>query len=242
MSRQRAPVSGHLKVLSPQVHAGRDGFRLPSCMDNRPLKFEEWDAMRPQSVCLGHAGGLGDEQAGGVFTEQVIRPGYWTRRSPVSMQVDDPGRMRRVAADGFRVLVTTLTKRMAEDLTEYQRTGHPGALYAFRHRHAGTHRDPARPAARCLRQWWAPAARGAGYSAGWWRFWTPTGGVLAKRNLLIQSWSGGAQRRGPGEMYAETGSMERAIGKPTGGAPNRRPIMRRTGSRPRRSRKTSRTC
>jgi excinuclease ABC subunit B len=89
------------------------GFRLPSCMDNRPLKFEEWNAMRPQTVFVSATPAAWEmEQTGGVFTEQVIRP--------VDMQVDDLlDEIRRVAAQGLRVLVTTLTKRMAEDLTEY---------------------------------------------------------------------------------------------------------------------------
>ena len=101
------------------------GFRLPSCMDNRPLKFEEWDAMRPQSVFVSATPAAWEiERAGGVFTEQVIRPtGLLDPKveiRPVEMQVDDLlDEVRRVAADGFRVLVTVLTKRMAEDLTEY---------------------------------------------------------------------------------------------------------------------------
>jgi excinuclease ABC subunit B len=101
------------------------GFRLPSCMDNRPLKFEEWDAMRPQSVFVSATPADWElEQAGGVFTEQVIRPtGLLDPKveiRPVEMQVDDLlDEVRRVAADGYRTLCTTLTKRMAEDLTEY---------------------------------------------------------------------------------------------------------------------------
>ena len=101
------------------------GFRLPSCMDNRPLKFEEWDAMRPQSVFVSATPASWElEQAGGVFTEQVIRPTGLldpeVEIRPVEMQVDDLlDEVRRVAADGYRTLVTTLTKRMAEDLTEY---------------------------------------------------------------------------------------------------------------------------
>jgi excinuclease ABC subunit B len=101
------------------------GFRLPSCMDNRPLKFEEWDAMRPQSVFVSATPAAWElEQAGGVFTEQVIRPTGLidppVEIRPVSMQVDDLlDEIRKVAAKGNRVLVTTLTKRMAEDLTEY---------------------------------------------------------------------------------------------------------------------------
>ena len=101
------------------------GFRLPSCMDNRPLKFEEWDAMRPQSIYVSATpGGWELEQTGGVFTEQVIRPTGLldpeVEIRPVEMQVDDLlDEVKRVAQSGFRTLVTTLTKRMAEDLTEY---------------------------------------------------------------------------------------------------------------------------
>ena len=101
------------------------GFRLPSCMDNRPLKFEEWDAMRPQSVFVSATPAAWElEQTGGVFTEQVIRPtgllDPQVEIRPVEMQVDDLlDEVRIVAAKGFRTLVTTLTKRMAEDLTEY---------------------------------------------------------------------------------------------------------------------------
>ena len=101
------------------------GFRLPSCIDNRPLKFEEWDAMRPQSVFVSATPAAWEmEQTGGVFTEQVIRPTGLidpeVEIRPVEMQVDDLlDEVRHVAARGLRTLVTTLTKRMAEDLTEY---------------------------------------------------------------------------------------------------------------------------
>ncbi|MCT4554044.1 MAG: excinuclease ABC subunit UvrB [Pelagimonas sp.] len=101
------------------------GFRLPSCMDNRPLKFEEWDAMRPQSVFVSATPAAWEmEQSGGVFTEQVIRPTGLldpeVEIRPVDMQVDDVlDEIRRVTAEGLRTLITTLTKRMAEDLTEY---------------------------------------------------------------------------------------------------------------------------
>jgi len=101
------------------------GFRLPSCMDNRPLKFEEWDAMRPQSVFVSATPAAWElDAAGGVFTEQVIRPtgllAPVIEIRPVDTQVDDVmDEIRRVSADGYRTLVTTLTKRMAEDLTEY---------------------------------------------------------------------------------------------------------------------------
>jgi len=101
------------------------GFRLPSCMDNRPLRFEEWDAMRPQTVAVSATPGSWElEQSGGVFVEQVIRPTGLTDPPvdirPARTQVDDLlGELRRVAAAGYRALVTVLTKRMAEDLTEY---------------------------------------------------------------------------------------------------------------------------
>ncbi|WP_339109967.1 excinuclease ABC subunit UvrB [Thioclava sp. GXIMD4216] len=101
------------------------GFRLPSCMDNRPLKFEEWDAMRPQSVFVSATPGKWEmEQTGGIFAEQVIRPTGLLdpviEIRPVETQVDDVlDEIRLVAAKGLRTLVTTLTKRMAEDLTEY---------------------------------------------------------------------------------------------------------------------------
>jgi excinuclease ABC subunit B len=101
------------------------GFRLPSCMDNRPLKFEEWDAMRPQSVYVSATPGSWEmEQTGGVFTEQIIRPtgllDPQVEIRPVEMQVDDlVDEIRIVTENGMRTLVTTLTKRMAEDLTEY---------------------------------------------------------------------------------------------------------------------------
>jgi excinuclease ABC subunit B len=101
------------------------GFRLPSCIDNRPLKFEEWDAMRPQSVYVSATPGAWElERTGGVFAEQVIRPTGLIDPvclvRPVEHQVDDLlSEARDCAAKGQRVLVTTLTKRMAEDLTEY---------------------------------------------------------------------------------------------------------------------------
>ena len=101
------------------------GFRLPSCLDNRPLRFEEWDAMRPQTVHVSATpGGWEMEQSGGVFVEQVIRPTGLIDPPidirPARAQVDDLlGEVREVAANGYRSLVTVLTKRMAEDLTEY---------------------------------------------------------------------------------------------------------------------------
>lgn len=101
------------------------GFRLPSCLDNRPLKFEEWDIMRTQSVFVSATPGKWElEHTGGVFAEQVIRPTGLVdpiiEIRPVGTQVDDLlFECHIVIAKGQRVLVTTLTKRMAEDLTEY---------------------------------------------------------------------------------------------------------------------------
>ena len=101
------------------------GFRLPSCIDNRPLRFNEWEAMRPQSVFVSATPGDWElEQTQGVFAEQVIRPTGLIDPPviirPVEEQVDDLiAEARDTAAKGYRTLVTTLTKRMAEDLTEY---------------------------------------------------------------------------------------------------------------------------
>ena len=101
------------------------GFRLPSCMDNRPLRFEEWDAMRPQTLAVSATPGPWEmEESRGVFVEQVIRPTGLidppVEVRPARTQVDDlVGEVRQAAARGFRSLVTVLTKRMAEDLTEY---------------------------------------------------------------------------------------------------------------------------
>jgi excinuclease ABC subunit B len=101
------------------------GFRLPSCMDNRPLRFEEWDAMRPQTTCVSATPGPWElNESGGVFVEQVIRPTGLIDPPvdvrPARTQVDDlVGEVRAVAQKGYRALVTVLTKRMAEDLTEY---------------------------------------------------------------------------------------------------------------------------
>src|SRR4051812_10835346 len=101
------------------------GFRLPSCVDNRPLKFEEWERFRPLTVFVSATPGPWEmERTAGVFAEQVIRPTGLidpvTEVRPVEHQVDDLlAECRTVAGRGGRVLVTTLTKRMAEDLTDY---------------------------------------------------------------------------------------------------------------------------
>jgi len=101
------------------------GFRLPSCVDNRPLKFEEWEAMRPQTVYVSATPGPWEmERTAGVFVEQVVRPTGLIDPEcivrPVETQVDDLlAEVKKCAALAQRTLVTTLTKRMAEDLTEY---------------------------------------------------------------------------------------------------------------------------
>jgi len=101
------------------------GFRLPSCADNRPLKFEEWEFMRPQSIFVSATPGPWElQRTGGVFVEQVIRPTGLIDPvcliRPTETQVDDViAECRDAAAKGQRVLITTLTKRMAEDLTDY---------------------------------------------------------------------------------------------------------------------------
>ncbi|MDC0565185.1 excinuclease ABC subunit UvrB, partial [Amylibacter sp.] len=108
-----------------KVTLSEHGFRLPSCTDNRPLKFEEWDAMRPQSVFVSATPQKWElEQSGGIFAEQIIRPTGLLdppiEIRPVDTQVDDLlSEIRIVTEQGNRVLVTTLTKRMSEDLTEY---------------------------------------------------------------------------------------------------------------------------
>jgi excinuclease ABC subunit B len=101
------------------------GFRLPSAIDNRPLRFEEWNAMRPQTIYVSATpGGWEMNQTGGVFTEQVIRPTGLidppVEIKPIEDQVDDLiHEAKETSRKGYRTLVTTLTKRMAEDLTEF---------------------------------------------------------------------------------------------------------------------------
>ncbi len=101
------------------------GFRLPSCIDNRPLKFAEWESFRPQTVFVSATPGPWEmERTGGTFAEQVIRPTGLIdpvcEIRPVEHQVDDLlAEIRLTVQRGARVLVTTLTKRMSEDLTEY---------------------------------------------------------------------------------------------------------------------------
>jgi excinuclease ABC subunit B len=101
------------------------GFRLPSCMDNRPLKFEEWDYMRPRTVFVSATPSAWElEQTGGVFAEQVIRPTGLIDPvviiRPTENQIDDLiHECQKVITENGRILITTLTKKMAEALTEY---------------------------------------------------------------------------------------------------------------------------
>lgn len=108
-----------------KITLSEHGFRLPSCMDNRPLKFEEWDKLRGNSIFVSATPGPWElDQTNGVFAEQVVRPTGLVdpivHVRPTENQVDDlMHESKRVIAEGGRVLVTTLTKKMAEDLTEY---------------------------------------------------------------------------------------------------------------------------
>ncbi len=149
------------------------GFRLPSCMDNRPLRFEEWDAMRPQTVAVSATpGGWELDQSGGVFAEQVIRPTGLidppVEIRPAKTQVDDVlgeikqtarGRIPHAGHDADQA-----HGRGPDRISPRKRRAR--ALHAFGHRHAGAHRDPARSAPRRVRRAGRhqPAARGAGHS------------------------------------------------------------------------------
>jgi excinuclease ABC subunit B len=145
------------------------GFRLPSCIDNRPLRFNEWDAMRPQTVAVSATPGSWEmEQSGGVFAEQVIRPTGLidppVEIRPVEDQVQDCiEECRKVAQAGYRTLVTTLTKRMAEDLTEFM---HEAGL-RVRYMHSDVETLERIELICCVRGWTFP-------NAGWWRSSTPT--------------------------------------------------------------------
>jgi excinuclease ABC subunit B len=126
-SHQTVPQIGAMSKgdLRRKVTLAEYGFRLPSCIDNRPLRFNEWDAMRPQTVSVSATpGGWEMERTGGTFSEQVIRPTGLidppVEIKPVEDQVQDLiNEAKKTAEAGYRTLVTTLTKRMAEDLTEF---------------------------------------------------------------------------------------------------------------------------
>ncbi len=233
------------------------GFRLPSCMDNRPLKFEEWDAMRPQSVFVSATPAAWEiEQAGGVFTEQVIRPTGLDRPARGDPPRRDAGRRparrgpprrrRRQPRAGDRA---DQAHGRGPDRVP-ARTGRSGALHAFRHRHDRAHRDPARPAAGRLRRArrHQPAARGARHSrmrAGR----DPRrrqGGVPALGDLADPDHRpGGAQRRRPGHHVRRPDHRldgARARRDRTAAARSRSPTTTPTASPRRRSARTSRTC
>jgi excinuclease ABC subunit B len=146
------------------------GFRLPSALDNRPLKFPEFEQLVGPTLYISATPGEYElQRCQGVVVEQIIRPTGLEDPElvlkPVDGQVDDLlAEIRERVAKKERTLVTTLTKRMAEDLTDYlSRDGRARALPAQRHRRARTRRDPARPAPRRLRRAGGhqPAARGA---------------------------------------------------------------------------------
>ncbi len=111
--------------LSRKTTLSEHGFRLPACKDNRPLKFEEWEELRPQTIHVSATPGPWElEQTSGAFIEQLVRPTGLLDPPcdvrPVESQVDDlMDECRKCVKNGERVLVTTLTKKMAESLTEY---------------------------------------------------------------------------------------------------------------------------
>ncbi|MCS6948313.1 MAG: helicase-related protein, partial [Steroidobacteraceae bacterium] len=112
------------------------GFRLPSALDNRPLKFEEWARVAPQMIFVSATPGPYEQRRAGQIVEQVVRPTGLVDPAvevrPVRTQVDDLlSEIRACVARGERVLVTTLTKRMAEDLTEY--LGEQGVRVRYLH-------------------------------------------------------------------------------------------------------------
>src|SRR5438046_1231243 len=126
-SHQTVPQIGAMARAANRlkIKLAEYGFRLPSCIDNRPLRFNEWDAMRPQTTFVSATPGPWEmNETGGVFSEQVIRPTGLIAppgtTKPVEDEVDDlVHEAKETAGKGYRTLVTTLTKRMAEDLTEY---------------------------------------------------------------------------------------------------------------------------
>jgi excinuclease ABC subunit B len=149
------------------------GFRLPSALDNRPLKFEEFEGKMRQCIFVSATPAEYEKRMPTTWSSRwCARPAWSTRchhRAPCPSQVDDlMGEINDRIKKNERVLVTTLTKRMAEQLTEYLRPRHQGALPAQRHRHRRARRDPARPAPGHLRRGGRhqPAARGPGLAGG----------------------------------------------------------------------------
>ena len=151
------------------------GFRLPSALDNRPLRFDEWEALAPQMIFVSATPGpVRGAHAGAAWSSRSCgRPGWSTRRSRsarCARRWTTCCRRSTAASSAHeRVLVTTLTKRMAEDLTEYlDEHGVQGALPALGHRDRRARRDHPRPAPRQVRRAGRhqPAARGAGHARG----------------------------------------------------------------------------
>jgi hypothetical protein len=150
------------------------GFRLPSALDNRPLRFEEFERLAPQTIYISATPGPYEKQISGQIVEQVVRPTGLidpvVEVRPVRAQVDDLlSEIRLRTQQNERVLVTTLTKRMAEDLTDYsERARRQGALPAFGYRDRGALGDHPRSAARQVRRdrRHQPAARGVGHARG----------------------------------------------------------------------------
>lgn len=129
---------------SRKITLTEHGFRLPSCLDNRPLRFDEFEARIPQFVYVSATPGDYEERVSEAKVEQIIRPTGLLDPEidvrPIMSQIDDIiDEAQGCAKRKERVLITTLTKRMAEDLTEHLLdSGHSRSLYAFRHRHTGT--------------------------------------------------------------------------------------------------------
>ena len=231
------------------------GFRLPSCIDNRPLRFEEWDAMRPQSVYVSATPGAWEmDRTGGVFTEQVIRPTGLidppVEIRPVKNQVDDLiAECREVAQKGYRALVTVLTKRMAEDLTEYM---HEQGI-RVRYMHSDIDTLERIEIIRDLRLGAFDVLIGINLlregldipeCALVAILDADKEGFLRSETSLIQT-IGRAARNVDGKviLYADhvTGSMERAMAETDRRREKQRPTTRRTASRRRASRRTSPT-
>jgi excinuclease ABC subunit B len=224
------------------------GFRLPSCIDNRPLRFNEWDIMRPQTVCVSATpGGWEMEQSGGVFAEQVIRPTGLidppVEIKPVEDQVQDCiNECRKTAEAGFRTLVTTLTKRMAEDLTEFM---HEAGL-RVRYMHSDVETLERIELIRDLRRGVYDVLVGINLLREGLDI--PECGLVAildadkegflrsETSLIQDHWSRRAQRRRPRYPICRPDDREAwsaPFAKPTAAAKNNMPIISNMASRPR---------
>jgi len=216
------------------------GFRLPSCLDNRPMRFAEWNAMRPQSVYVSATPGSWElQQTGGVFAEQVIRPTglidppveIRSARSQVDDVIDE---VHRVTAQGYRTLVTTLTKRMAEDLTEYMHD--QGIKVRYMHSDIDTLErieilrdlrlgafDVLSASTCCAKVWIFPNAR-------WWPFSMPTRRAFSGPKHRSSRPSAGRRAMSMARSsFMPTGSPGRCSApwmKPSAAAPNSSPIMK----------------